>query len=441
MTLNVGVPEEVRTSERRSDIRNPTPHHLNTMPGTTPRPPDTGSFDVLAARLQALKNKISSEPSSDPVAPSRVRSQDDDIAARFLRLAATRGSAAAVKDAQGGSVGVEENTDESRRVAALGWNEQDVDDQRETPHNDEDDQTLEELLAELGEPRTFGVEEEEEMKGLLSEAERLRKEYEEDEVEEEEKNGSEAGGGGNEVQSEVGEAEEMGEQEEADEYISKVLAELNLERSQGLHGEGEDDDDSNIGNDENAEGDKSQVKPKIRGASASESTRKHAESPDGDDGNDDDDGGDLPDLNLPSAPSSLPSTSQEPRHDPADGILAARLAALSLPSSRPTSTSTTTTATDSRLSSPHPKTLRDLLNAQHKASSSLKTYTDEEMDSWCVICNEDATLRCVGCDGDLYCRECWEEGHRGPDAGFEERKHRALVFSRGEKGERRRIAA
>lgn len=56
--------------------------------------------------------------------------------------------------------------------------------------------------------------------------------------------------------------------------------------------------------------------------------------------------------------------------------------------------------------------------------SSTSAYTDAEIDSWCAICCADATVRCRGCAGELYCWVCWREGHVGPDVGREERGHR-----------------
>jgi len=57
-------------------------------------------------------------------------------------------------------------------------------------------------------------------------------------------------------------------------------------------------------------------------------------------------------------------------------------------------------------------------------------YTDEDQKTWCVVCLEDATIRCVGCDEDAYCGRCWKEMHVGPSAGYDERGHQWVKFTR-----------
>ncbi|KAK8846602.1 hypothetical protein IAR55_005688 [Kwoniella newhampshirensis] len=56
---------------------------------------------------------------------------------------------------------------------------------------------------------------------------------------------------------------------------------------------------------------------------------------------------------------------------------------------------------------------------------------DEDTESWCCICNRDASLVCLGCDDDLYCEECWRDGH-GQGEG-QEVGHRVKRFVWGNK--------
>jgi hypothetical protein len=126
----------------------------------------------------------------------------------------------------------------------------------------------------------------------------------------------------------------------------------------------------------------------------------------------DEDGG----LSLPSAPSTLPELPAKDSGEPPskksldfESDIAARMAALK-----------GLGATNS-LGLPAAPTFKPI---DGPVEGVMKKYTDEEVNSWCIICQDDATVKCLGCDGDLYCAGCWKEGHMGPDVGFEERRHK-----------------
>ncbi len=51
-------------------------------------------------------------------------------------------------------------------------------------------------------------------------------------------------------------------------------------------------------------------------------------------------------------------------------------------------------------------------------------------EDWCVICQDDATVLCHGCDEMLYCARCWKEGHLGEGAWREERGHEWSKYRR-----------
>ena len=134
---------------------------------------------------------------------------------------------------------------------------------------------------------------------------------------------------------------------------------------------------------------------------------------------DDEETGERPLFSLPSAPVKLPERSAEAT--PSNTSLsfeldiAARMAALKGLGSM------------NELGLPDAPTFKP---ADKPAKGVMKKYLDEEIDTWCIICQDNATVKCLGCDGDLYCANCWKEGHMGPDVGYEERGHKWTKYKR-----------
>lgn len=75
------------------------------------------------------------------------------------------------------------------------------------------------------------------------------------------------------------------------------------------------------------------------------------------------------------------------------------------------------------------------------AAASAGSETNEDIDSWCIVCLDDATLTCLGCDEDGYCTRCWRDMHLGPSAAFDQGTHKAIQFTkRMRKGEEKQAA-
>ncbi|CAG9948778.1 unnamed protein product, partial [Clonostachys rosea f. rosea IK726] len=130
-------------------------------------------------------------------------------------------------------------------------------------------------------------------------------------------------------------------------------------------------------------------------------------------------------LDLPSVPQDLTSsnTPASPSSNTPDDITA-RLSALRGSSASP---SLSIPSVPSSKSAKEPKQLTSRTN-----------YTDGHMSSWCTVCLEDATLKCLGCDdGEPYCVRCWRKMHIGPAAAFDDRDHNAVYFARDGKKEKR----
>lgn len=37
-----------------------------------------------------------------------------------------------------------------------------------------------------------------------------------------------------------------------------------------------------------------------------------------------------------------------------------------------------------------------------------KKKSDDDMDNWCAICNDDGDFKCIDCDNDVYCKRCFK---------------------------------
>ena len=53
------------------------------------------------------------------------------------------------------------------------------------------------------------------------------------------------------------------------------------------------------------------------------------------------------------------------------------------------------------------------------------TGTDSVPTTWCCICSDDAEVKCLDCDGQIFCPRCWREMHF-EEGSSEERRHRAV---------------
>ncbi|KAF2806634.1 uncharacterized protein BDZ99DRAFT_489851 [Mytilinidion resinicola] len=362
--------------------------------------PPLDDDDALLARLNALKRShvdLSNSPSvPSPSVSTPPLKDENDLAARFRRLGGTNASPSTTTPAIAPGAasyleGVAEGIGEGSK------------------HNEVDERSLEELLKELGSGSQWGIggKDEGDFGKLVEEARRILPEL--NEAREHARGNGESRSGDAEVKDEKvpheGEENEDNEDEdamdetEADEYIAQILADLELQKK---HGGAEDQDDAS-----NSGGEHEQPKSK-----ASDLEYKS------DDGNKSSEEPTTPsrlsrgDLELPAAPSTQPITPADDDDDFArsktmEDALTARMNALALPSAP----------------SFHPS------KKPIRVTKSIP-FKDEEIETWCVICNDDATVRCRGCDGDLYCRKCWAEGHIGESAGYEERRHKWVKYEK-----------
>ncbi|GJN75863.1 zinc finger, FYVE domain-containing protein [Purpureocillium lilacinum] len=256
-----------------------------------------------------------------------------------------------------------------------------------------DDRTLEELLGDVNaeeQPPQTTEPRDEDVRALLEELSRSVPKDDGTEAQDERRDREEDGGG----DSDDSDGERMGR--EVDDVIARFRdeAEIEAKRAPEQDAQDEDADEQEAGTDDGPPEDL-----------------------------------DLPSLpsNLDTLPSSSPPHASQPR---TLDDLTARMAALRAPSSP---------SSDPSLSLPSVPTSKPAKGPKRLTTTT--RYTDDDVDSWCTVCLEDATLRCLGCDDDPYCARCWREMHVGPAAGFDERSHRAVQFTRRKKSDKVAVGA
>jgi hypothetical protein len=264
-----------------------------------------------------------------------------------------------------------------------------------------DDQTLEELLKDLGPEEQWKLEPEDpvEVRRVLEEARSTMAKPGKGREEE-----------GKDERGKVGE-----------EYLTRDLDMSVFTSEVEEPGDGEEEEEEGA---EGLEGESREVRDIVR-------RLMDEVAVEGDDDNDHKSGNEKDDsedtsasFSLPSAPSTqpLPPTKEDTdfTHD-----ITTRLAALSTSNSPLNLPSAPNTITDS-MGFPSAPTFKP--SSKPTVELKKKVFSDEEIDSWCIICQDDATVKCLGCGGDLYCAGCWKEGHMGPDVGYEEKMHKWTKF-------------